>query len=263
MRFFTSLAIAAMAAVVSANSKANPFSIPTDGYTFTTGESTALKWEPTTPGTVSLILQWGAVLSGNSGTVIACKQYIPMTQYSPDKILTVPANLANDGSYTWTVPSKLAAEPDYTIKIVSDDDSNNYNYIGRFTVEGSTVSASSSSASSTATSTSTESSTESSTSATRTSTGTSTSETSASSSSASSSSATITGSTTLTTASSTVASTSASATSTSESSSTAESTSTSASSSAASQSAVPTTNAGIANRVSGGMLAIVAGALML
>lgn len=259
MRFFTSLAIAALAAVVSANSKANPFSIPTDGYTFTTGESTALKWEPTTTGTVSLILQWGAVLNGNTGTVIACKRYVRMTQYSPDKILTVPANLANDGSYTWNVPSKLAAEPDYTIKIVSDDDSNDYNYIGRFTVDGATVSVSSSSASSTATSTSTESSsTESSTSATRTSTGTSTSETSASSSSAITS-----GSTTLTTASSTVASTSASATSTSESSSTAESTSTSASSSAASQSAVPTTNAGIANRVSGGMLAIVAGALML
>lgn len=257
MRFFTSLAIAAMAAVVSANSKANPFSIPTDGYTFTTGEATALKWEPTTTGTISLILQWGAVLNGNSGTVIACKPYAQMTQYSPDKILTAPANIANDGSYTWNVPSKLAAEPDYTIKIVSDEDSNDYNYIGRFTVEGATVSVSSSSASSTATSTSTESSTESSTSATRTSTGTSTSETSASSSSA-----TTSGSTTLTTASSTVASTSASAT-TSESSSTAESTSTSASSSAASQSAVPTTNAGIANRVSGGMLAIVAGALML
>lgn len=263
MRFFTSLAIAALAAVVSANSKANPFSIPTDGYTFTTGESTALKWEPTTTGTVSLILQWGAVLNGNTGTVIACKRYVRMTQYSPDKILTVPANLANDGSYTWNVPSKLAAEPDYTIRIVSDDDSNDYNYIGRFTVEGATVSVSSSSASSTATSTSTESSsTESSTSATRTSTGTSTG-TSTSEISASSSSAITTGSTTLTTVSSTVASTSASATSTSESSSAAESTSTSASSSAASQSAVPTTNAGIANRVSGGMLAIVAGALML
>ncbi|KGO63831.1 Cell wall beta-glucan synthesis [Penicillium italicum] len=243
MRFFFSLAVAAMAAVASADNKANPFSIPTDGYTFTVGKPTALKWQPTTPGTVSLILQWGAVLSGNTGTVIA-------------------ANLDNDGSYTWDVPSKLAAEPDYTIKIVSDSDSNDFNYIGRFTVDGSTVSVSSSSASSSTSATSS-SSTDSSTSATGTTTsGTSTSSSSAITTTGSTTGFT-TGSTTLTTASSTVASTSVSATETSETSSTAASTSTSATSSAATQSAVPTTNAGIANRVSGGMLALVAGALML
>ncbi|OQE44257.1 hypothetical protein PENCOP_c002G08729 [Penicillium coprophilum] len=225
MRFYISLAVAAMAAVVSADSKANPFSIPVDGYTFKTGEPTALKWEPTTDGTVSLILQWGAVMTGNSGTVIA-------------------SNLDNDGSYTWDVPSSLAAQPDYTIKIVSDEDSDDYNYIGRFTVEGSTVSVSSSSASST-----TESSTESSTKATRTTTSEETTSTSVKT----------TSSPTMTTASSTVASTSA--TETSES---ASSTSASASESA-SQSAVPTTNtgAGVVNRVSGGMLALVAGAFML
>lgn len=73
MRFFMSLAVAAMAAVASANNMANPFSIPTEGYTFKVGEPTALTWKPTTGGTVSLILQWGAVMTGNSGTVIACK----------------------------------------------------------------------------------------------------------------------------------------------------------------------------------------------
>ncbi|CAG8904062.1 unnamed protein product [Penicillium egyptiacum] len=231
MRFFISFAVAAMAAVASANSKANPFSIPTEGYTFKVGEPTALTWQPTTGGTVSLILQWGAVMTGNSGTVIA-------------------SSIENDGSYTWNVPAKLAAQPDYTIRIVSDEDINDYNYIGRFTVEGSTVSVTSSSASSTSASTSTESSTSA--------TSTTTSEKSTSTSSESTTSS----ATTMATASSTVASTSASATETSESSSTAEPTSTSASSSA-SQSAVPTTNAGIANRVSGGMLALVAGALML
>ena len=83
MRFFVSLAVAAMAAVAVADSKANPFNIPTDGYTFKTGEPTALTWDPTTKGTVSLILQWGAVMTGNSGTVIACKQ----TQFQNDSII--------------------------------------------------------------------------------------------------------------------------------------------------------------------------------
>ncbi|CDM30869.1 hypothetical protein DTO012A8_7465 [Penicillium roqueforti] len=248
MRFFISLAVAAMAAVAAANSKANPFSIPVEGYTFKVGEPTALKWEPTTDGTVSLILQWGAVISGNSGTVIA-------------------SNIDNDGSYTWDVPSKLAAQPDYTIKIVSDDDSDDYNYIGRFTVEGSTVevTSTSSTASSTTASTSTQSSTESSTSTTHTTT---------SEKSTSTSSATTSSPTTLTTASSTATST-ATSTSASSTESSAKSTSASASASGsasssgaasstpASQSAVPTTNAGIANRVSGGMLALVAAALML
>ncbi|KAJ5952379.1 uncharacterized protein N7479_010792 [Penicillium vulpinum] len=229
MRFFVSLAVAAMAAVASADSKANPFSIPVEGYTFKTGEPTALSWEPTTDGTVSLILQWGAVISGNSGTVIA-------------------SNIANDGSYTWDVPSSLAAQPDYTIKIVSDEDSDDYNYIGRFTVDGSTVIVSSATAASTTAST-----TESSTS---TKTHTTTSDETTSSSSAVSSSAT-----TLTTASSSVASSSATTTATE----TSETTSTAASSTSASESAVPTTNtgAGAINRVSGSMLALVAGAFML
>ncbi|KAJ5430929.1 Cell wall beta-glucan synthesis [Penicillium cf. griseofulvum] len=221
MRFFVTLAMAAMAAVASADSKANPFSIPTDGYTFKTGEATALTWKPTTHGTVSLILQWGAVMTGNSGTVIA-------------------SSINNDGSYTWDVPSSLAAQPDYTIKIVSDDDSNDFNYIGRFTVEGSTVSVSSSSASSTKESTSTDSSTK----ATRT----TTSDESSTASSKPTSSPTMT----------TVSSTSASATPTEspESSSAAASTS-------AAQTTVPTANAAVANRVSGGLLALLAGALML
>ncbi|KAJ5200166.1 Cell wall beta-glucan synthesis [Penicillium cf. griseofulvum] len=231
MRFFVTLAMAAMAAVASADSKANPFSIPTDGYTFKTGEATALTWKPTTHGTVSLILQWGAVMTGNSGTVIA-------------------SSINNDGSYTWDVPSSLAAQPDYTIKIVSDDDSNDFNYIGRFTVEGSTVSVSSSSASSTKESTSTDSSTkeststDSSTKATRT----TTSDESSTASSKPTSSPTMT----------TVSSTSASATPTEspESSSAAASTS-------AAQTTVPTANAAVANRVSGGLLALLAGALML
>ncbi|KAJ5782832.1 hypothetical protein N7457_004606 [Penicillium paradoxum] len=242
MRFFTSFAVAALAAIASADSKANPFKIPIEGYTFKVGEPTTLSWQPTTSGTVSLYLKWGAVTTAASGTAIA-------------------TGITNDGSFTWEVPSSLAAQPDYTIEIVSDTDANDYNFIGRFTVEGSTVSVSSSSSSSTsASSTSTESST--SVSATQT----TESSSSISASTTSTSTSTPTTLTTATTASSTPSSSSATKTSTTETSSTAISTSASASSSATpseTPNAVPTTNAGIATRVSGGMLALVAGAFML
>ncbi|KAJ6078775.1 hypothetical protein N7467_008528 [Penicillium canescens] len=230
MRFFTSFAVAALAAIASASSKDNSFNIPTNGYTFKVGESTTLTWTPSTSGTVTLRLQWGAVTTANSGSVIA-------------------SNIANDGSYTWDVPSNLAAQPDYTIEIISDDNDNDYNFLPRFTVEGSTVSVSTSTASKTS-STSSES--------TSSATPTTTMTTSDSSSSASTSSQT-----TMATSSS-AASTSASTTD-SSSSSTASSTSasSSAASSSASQSAVPTTNAGVANRVSGGLLAVVAGAIAM
>ncbi|KAJ6041608.1 uncharacterized protein N7446_010511 [Penicillium canescens] len=215
MRFFTSFAVAALAAIASASSTDNSFNIPTDGYTFKVGEPTTLTWTPSTSGTVTLRLQWGAVTTANSGSVIA-------------------SNIANDGSYTWDVPSNLAAQPDYTIEIISDDNDNDYNFLPRFTVEGSTVSVSTSTASKTS-----------------------------SASSESSSSASTSSQTTMATSSS-AASTSASTTD-SSSSSTASSTSasSSAASSSASQSAVPTTNAGVANRVSGGLLAAVAGAIAM
>jgi len=76
MRFYTSFAVAALAAVAAANSKANPFNIPTDGYTFKAGQATTITWDPTTSGTVTLRLQWGAVTTANSGTALACKSYI-------------------------------------------------------------------------------------------------------------------------------------------------------------------------------------------
>ncbi|KAJ6019350.1 hypothetical protein N7522_001417 [Penicillium canescens] len=220
MRFFTSFAVAALAAIASASSTDNSFDIPTNGYTFKVGEPTTLTWTPSTSGTITLRLQWGAVTTANSGSVIA-------------------SNIANDGSYTWDVPSNLAAQPDYTIEIISDDNDNDYNFLPRFTVEGSTVSVSTSTASRTS-STSSES--------TSSATPTTTMTTSESSSSASTSSQT-----TMATSSS-AASTSASTT---------DSSSSSTASSSASQSAVPTTNAGVANRVSGGLLAAVAGAMAM
>ncbi|OGE48262.1 hypothetical protein PENARI_c030G04936 [Penicillium arizonense] len=231
MRFFTSFAVAALAAIASASSKDNSFNIPTNGYTFKVGESTTLTWTPSTTGTVTLRLQWGAVTTANSGTVIA-------------------SNIANDGSYTWDVPSNLAAQPDYTIEIISDDNVNDYNFLPRFTVEGSTVSVSSATASKTSStsSESTSSATPTTTSDSSSSASTSSQTTMATSSSAASTSASTSASTTDSSSSSTASSTSASS---------------SAASSSATQSAVPTTNAGVANRVSGGLLAVVAGAIAM
>jgi hypothetical protein len=73
MRFFASFAVAALAAIATASSTANPFKIPTDGYTFIVGQATTITWTPTTSGTVTLRLQWGAVTTATSGTAIACK----------------------------------------------------------------------------------------------------------------------------------------------------------------------------------------------
>ncbi|GLI80608.1 hypothetical protein PoHVEF18_008963 [Penicillium ochrochloron] len=223
---FVTLAAALFAAVVSANSKANAFSNPAGGYSFTVGKATTLTWNADSGTTVTLRLQSGEVSTANSGTIIA-------------------SGIANDGSFTWSVPSNLPYEPDYTIEIIDDQDTSNYNFSPRFTVTGATAVATSTSASSTSSTSTTTVSTTSTTTKTSTSThSTPTTMTTASSTSASSSSA---------------VSTTSQSTSTSASSTTASSTTGSSTSAAA----VPTTNAGVVNRVSGGLLAAVAGAAML
>lgn len=72
MRSVLYIAASAFAAVVAAEN-ANPFKIPTQGYDFKVGSATTLNWDPTTSGTVTLKLQWGAVTTTNSGEVIARK----------------------------------------------------------------------------------------------------------------------------------------------------------------------------------------------
>lgn len=73
MRAFVCLVVAVFAAVVAASSNANPFKIPNGGYTFTAGQATTLNWDPTTGGTVSLLLQHGEVTTASEGTPIACE----------------------------------------------------------------------------------------------------------------------------------------------------------------------------------------------
>ncbi|KAE8150993.1 Ser-Thr-rich glycosyl-phosphatidyl-inositol-anchored membrane family-domain-containing protein [Aspergillus avenaceus] len=244
MRSVFYLALSAIATLAAAASSANPFKIPSEGYSFESGQSTTLNWTPTSSGTITLKLQWGSVMTSNTGTTIA-------------------KNIANSGSYTWSVPSNLAAQPDYTVEIIDDDDTSQSNYLPRFTVAGATdvaTTASSTSTASTSSSTgssSTESMTESKTTTTGSSTQTPTTlSTVTGTTSGSSSTASSTG------AASTSGAGSTTGTSTGGSStSTAKASSTNSASASASTTTIANVNAGMANRVSGGMLAIVLGAI--
>lgn len=71
MRSFICLTVSALAAVATAGSMANPFKIPSGGYSFTVGEATTLQWDPTTSGTVTLRLQHGSVTTSTDGYAIA------------------------------------------------------------------------------------------------------------------------------------------------------------------------------------------------
>jgi hypothetical protein len=84
MRFFY-LSLSAFAALAAAADNANPFNIPTEGYTFTAGKPTTLTWQPTTEGSVTLRLQWGSVLTADSGSVIA---RMSTDSFVPGQLLT-------------------------------------------------------------------------------------------------------------------------------------------------------------------------------
>lgn len=60
------------AAQTGSSSDKNPFIYPTAGATFTAGQTSTLTWNPTTSGTVSLRLQWGATTVATDGIAIAC-----------------------------------------------------------------------------------------------------------------------------------------------------------------------------------------------
>ncbi|OJJ63187.1 hypothetical protein ASPSYDRAFT_86829 [Aspergillus sydowii CBS 593.65] len=234
MRSVFFLALGAIATLAAA--RENAFNIPKDGYEFTAGESTTLTWAPSTEGTVSLKLQRGDTFDSTTGTTIA-------------------SNIANSGSYTWSVPKDIADHGDYTVEIISDSNPDATNYLPQFSVQGAEAATT---ASESATTTSETTTTETSSTSTDTSmtTTTSTSTTTESSSSASP---------TPTSTSSESPSESPTSTTTTESSSSSAEASESPSSSPSSS--VPSVddgdNAGMANRVSGGLLAFALGVAAL
>ncbi|KAK5677351.1 hypothetical protein LTS10_009921 [Elasticomyces elasticus] len=103
-----------------AQGSANPFNVPNGGYSVTAGSPTDLTWNPTTSGTVTLILRSGPSSNLIAGTVIA-------------------SSIDNSGSYTWTPDTSITRGSDYTVQIVSDDDSSQTNFTPYFVLDSDTV----------------------------------------------------------------------------------------------------------------------------
>lgn len=76
MRFLTLafglLATFSLSAAQTSTSKDNAFITPASGAELTAGSATTITWNPTTSGTVSLRLQWGATTVATDGVAIAC-----------------------------------------------------------------------------------------------------------------------------------------------------------------------------------------------
>lgn len=76
MRFLTLafglLATFSLSAAQTSTADDNAFSAPASGAQLTAGSTTTLTWNPTTSGTVSLRVQWGATTVATDGVAIAC-----------------------------------------------------------------------------------------------------------------------------------------------------------------------------------------------
>ncbi|RDW81763.1 GPI anchored serine-threonine rich family protein [Aspergillus mulundensis] len=232
MRSVFFLALSAVATLAAA--RENAFNIPKDGYSFTAGEATTLSWDPSTEGTVTLKLQYGDVLTSSSGTTLA-------------------SSIPNSGSFTWSVPSDIDDHSDYTIEIVSDSDADATNYLPRFSIEGAEPVTTTSSTTTTTETSSTETSTETSSTTTKTTLTTTTTTTTESTTSP----------TPTSTSSETPSETPASATSTESASSTSSESATDSPTSIPSVNGEDGDNAGMSNRVSGGLLALALGVAAL
>lgn len=70
--YFAILPVAASLLSVVLAQAPNAFQIPPAGYALAAGQPTTLKWNPTTPGTVSLYLRSGASSALEKGELIEC-----------------------------------------------------------------------------------------------------------------------------------------------------------------------------------------------
>lgn len=144
MKFIVSAAtVAALFSVLAqANYTQNPIHAPMGGDVVPACQQYIIKWSPTTPGRVDILLKKGP--SDNLGDVG------PIT-------IAVP----NSGVFYWQVPCDIATGNDYAIEIKAPNDE--INFTGIFTIQNSgkskpetTTTASSSAASASASTTGTE-----------------------------------------------------------------------------------------------------------
>ncbi|KAK7542725.1 uncharacterized protein J3D65DRAFT_600443 [Phyllosticta citribraziliensis] len=182
MRFSSAIPIiiAGLSALAAAAGE-NAFIVPMSGFNPEAGKDSTIQWEPTAGKTVTLKLRQGASSNLGSGATIAgmfnvyfrSRVCIPADApcfphtllrfvVSPPLIPTVnpngaAANIPNDGSYTWSVPTDVVRGTDYTIQIVNDENTSQTNYYPYFTIQSTNVVAVSSSAASSAAASSTES----------------------------------------------------------------------------------------------------------
>ena len=81
------LALASAPLLALAQNNPNPFNVPETGLSATGGQPLNLEWNPTTDGTVSLILRSGSSNNLEEGTVIACKYWVSkIERTSPDEL---------------------------------------------------------------------------------------------------------------------------------------------------------------------------------
>ncbi|EER38989.1 conserved hypothetical protein [Histoplasma capsulatum var. duboisii H88] len=118
MRSIIYLAISAFAAVVAAQAN-NPFKVPPGGYSPVAGQPLTLNWTPTTTGPVTLKLQLGDNVTPNDGIVLA-------------------SSIPNDGSFVVTLPKSLGPGTDYNFQIINDEDPSNFNFSPKFSISGTT-----------------------------------------------------------------------------------------------------------------------------
>lgn len=124
MHFSTTTVLALLSspflALAQSGSRPNAFIVPKEGLSAVGGEPVTLEWNPTTEGTVSLVLRSGSASNLEEGTVIA-------------------EGIDNSGSFEWTPSNDLTRGSDYTVQIVDDEDPSNTNYTPYFYLDTDTT----------------------------------------------------------------------------------------------------------------------------
>lgn len=110
------VAVAAVSAtVVKAQKAFNPLLTPAFGQVVNVPQPLQITWTATSSGNIDLLLREGGATDLST-------------------LLTIASGIENTGSYTWTPPTNLATNTDYSIQIVDSSNSSLSNYSPHFTI---------------------------------------------------------------------------------------------------------------------------------